>query len=65
MWGQPKRSGKGACGHRGQCSCQRRINAMAAQNPDAAPRTCVAVCQPGKGTCGKTVRGGTCPCPYC
>lgn len=67
-WGQPKRNGKNPCGHRGQCSCQRRINAELAQNAAAAPRTCTTVCQPVRGrhsACGRTIHGGVCPCPYC
>lgn len=64
-WGQPKRNGKGVCGHRGQCSCQRRLNAEVANNSEDAPRTCTKVCRHGKGACGRTMRGGVCPCGYC
>jgi len=60
---QPKRNGKNICGHRGQCSCQRRINAELAANPEAAPRDCAVVLGNGK-TCGLTVRNGTCPSPW-
>lgn len=67
MWGQPKRNSKNrTCSHgRGQCSCQRRDNAVARRFPEAAPRTCTTMCQPGRGACGKTRRGDVCPCPYC
>lgn len=64
-YGRPKRNGRGICGHRGQCSCQRRINAELAANPKAAPRTCTIVCQPKRGACGATIRGGYCPCAFC
>jgi hypothetical protein len=61
-WRQPKRNGKSACGHRGQCSCQRRITAELSRNPAAAPRACSVKLPNGK-ICGKTVRGGVCPSP--
>lgn len=66
-WGQPKRNGKNLCKHgRGQCTCQRRVNAELARRPDAAPRTCGQMCGKTKGkACGATVRGGVCPCSYC
>jgi hypothetical protein len=66
-WRQPKRNGKGVCGHRGQCSCQRQINAEIAANPAAAPRTCGQMCGwNGKGKpCTGTVRSGKCTCPNC
>lgn len=59
-WGAPKRNGRSACGHRGQCSCQRRNNAEAARNPAAQPHPC-PVTLAGNKVCGKTVRGGVCP----
>lgn len=62
-WGQPKRNAKNICGHRGQCSCQRRLNAELAANADAAPHPCPVVLGSGK-VCGKNVRGGVCPSPY-
>ena len=65
-WGQPKRNGRSACGHRGQCSCQRRNNAEAVRNPEAQPRPCPQMCGKNKGmACGATVRGGVCPCGFC
>lgn len=64
-WRQPKRNNRNACGHRGQCSCQRRINAELASNKADAPHSCTTVCRPGKGACGRTVRGGKCPCGFC
>ena len=64
-WGQPKRNGKCLCGTRGTCRCQRELNNELRNNPAAAPRTCTAVCQPKKGACGATIRGGKCPCAYC
>lgn len=63
MFGKPKRNGKNACGHRGQCSCQRRINAEIAKKPELAPRACTVVLGNGK-ACGQTVRGGVCPSPW-
>jgi len=63
-WRQPKRNGKNnACGHRGQCSCQRRINAAIAQKPELAPRSCAVRLGNGK-VCGQTVRGNVCPSPW-
>jgi hypothetical protein len=65
-WGQPKRNGRNACGHRGQCSCQRRISAHAAARPADQPRSCSAMCGKTKGkACGATMRSGVCPCAYC
>lgn len=64
-WGQPKRNGRCMNGHRGQCSCQRRQNEEVSNNSSDAPRTCTTVCRTGKGACGKTMRGGKCPCGWC
>jgi hypothetical protein len=65
-WGQPKRNGKNLCGHRGQCSCQRRQNEEAAANAAAMPRACSQMCGRNKSkACGATMRGGVCPCAYC
>jgi len=65
-WGQPKRNGRCINGHRGQCSCQRRLNAELADNPGAQPYTCARMCGWQKDKpCGKYVRNGTCPCPNC
>jgi hypothetical protein len=58
-WGKPKRNGrKACCSQRGQCSCQRRVNAEVRRNPAAAPHTCPK-CKKG------IVRGGVCPTPGC
>lgn len=66
MFGKPKRNQRcQRCTQRGQCSCNRRDNAVAKKNPAAAPRPCTRVCRPGKGACGATARGGVCPCSYC
>jgi hypothetical protein len=67
MFGKPKRNGRNGCGHRGQCSCQRRNNAEAARRPQDQPRTCGQMCGwNGKGkACTGTVRGGHCTCPNC
>lgn len=67
MYGRPKRNGKNVCGHRGQCSCQRRINAELTRKPADAPTTCTQMCGwNGKGKpCNRTARGGKCPCPNC
>lgn len=63
-WGQPKRNGRcQLCKSKGRCSCQRRINAELASNPGSVT-TCARVCHNNQ-TCGKTVRGGKCPCAYC
>ena len=60
-WGKPKRSGKcQRCGSRGQCSCNRRNNAVIARNPAAAPHACPVKLPNGK-ICGRMVRGGVCP----
>lgn len=66
-WRQPKRSGKNpCCQRRGQCSCNRRANAVAARNPEAAPQPCTQICGVNKDkACGATKRGGVCPCRYC
>lgn len=68
-WGQPKRNSRNACGHRGQCSCQRRINNDAAARPESrshpCPLTGCGLHKDRNKTCGRTVRNGTCPCPYC
>lgn len=64
MLGKPKRNSKNpTCHHgRGQCSCQRRDNAVARANPAAAPRPCPVTLPSGK-TCGRTVRNNVCPSP--
>lgn len=65
VWGQPKRNTKNpCCGRRGRCSCNRRANAMIARDPAAAPQACSQIHGDGK-ACGKTKRGGVCPCPDC
>jgi hypothetical protein len=65
-WGQPKRNGKNICGHRGQCSCQRRLNEEAARQPEDLPTHCTRMCgwQKNK-ACGRMARQGVCPCPNC
>lgn len=64
MLGQPKRNVKCPfCRTRGTCKCQQEYNAEA-----ATLTTCTQVCQPSKGrhaACGRTIRGGACPCPFC
>ncbi len=64
-YGQPKRNTRNPCGHRGQCSCQRWINAELAAKPDAQT-TCAAMCGWNRNKpCGRTARNGVCPCPNC
>jgi hypothetical protein len=66
-WGSPKRNSKcRRCTSRGQCSCNRRVNAEIAANPAAGPTTCGQMCGwNGRGVaCGRNVRT-YCPCPNC
>jgi hypothetical protein len=63
-WRQPKRNGKGSCGHRGQCSCQRRVREEIARETEAGRYgTCTVMHV--QGPCNQTIRGGKCPCPDC
>lgn len=66
MLGRPKRSGKcGRCQQRGQCSCQRRDNAVRDSKPNALAH-CTRMCGWQKDKpCGRMARGGVCPCPNC
>jgi hypothetical protein len=67
MFGKPKHNGRNqCCGQRGRCSCQRRVNAQIAARPQDAPHACGQMCGQRRGqVCGRTVRGGVCPCPNC
>lgn len=52
------------------CKCMREVDkdverAQKEGRPDPRPRTCTVECVKGKGPCGKTMRGGYCPCAYC
>lgn len=67
MLGRPKRNVKcGRCQSRGQCSCQRRDNAVLARNPDALTQ-CSRMCgwNGQNKPCNQQARNGVCPCPNC
>lgn len=49
------------CKMRGICHCQERVNEAIASGKMGV---CKVKCTP-KGECGRTFRGGVCPCPDC